>query len=134
MSSSQSFPKNERMSSKKLISELFERGNSKRFKNLRLIHRELALPLDLPLQILISVPKKNLPRAVDRNKIKRRIREAVRRQKSEFQQILGQQNKQVAIAIVYSDTRILPYKAIFDNLTAILAYLSDEYGEKGHTD
>lgn len=133
MSTTQRFPKSERMSSKKLIADLFKRGKSKRIQPYRLIHLPAELPLDVPLQVLISVPKKNIPKAAHRNKVKRRIREAFRRQKPELQQILASRNKQVAIAIVYTDMRVRPYRTILDNLSLVIAHLTEEYGEKGHS-
>jgi ribonuclease P protein component len=79
------FQKRERVVSEKLIDELFNGGHS---------HSLAAFPLRViymksehqdgqpPVQVLISVPKKRFHHAVDRNRVKRQIREAYRRQKS----------------------------------------------------
>ncbi|MBS1682976.1 MAG: ribonuclease P protein component [Bacteroidetes bacterium] len=70
-----SLKKEERLSKKKLIQELFEKGSSFYLYPLRVVF----LPTNSKQnQILISVSKTNFKRAVDRNTIKRRIREGYR--------------------------------------------------------
>jgi ribonuclease P protein component len=78
------FSKQERMVSRQLIETLFSGGSS---------HSLAAFPLrvvymvrereegDVPVQLLISVPKKHFKHAVDRNRVKRQIRESYRRHK-----------------------------------------------------
>ena len=77
-------PKRERMVSQKLVETLFNGGNS---------HSVAVFPLravyaktnrqedDAPVQLLISVAKKRFHHAVDRNRVKRQIREAYRHHK-----------------------------------------------------
>ena len=75
------FRKEERLKSEKSIQELFNRGSSFYlfpFKVLTLINPDPASRFH---QILISVSKRNFKKAVDRNLLKRRIREAYRTQK-----------------------------------------------------
>ena len=85
MTAPATFQKKEHVVSQKLIDELFEGGHS---------HSLAAFPLRVifmskehqegqpPVQVLISVPKKRFHHAVDRNRVKRQIREAYRRQKT----------------------------------------------------
>ena len=100
------FKKEERPSSEKYIKELFEKGSSfylHPFKVITLVH-----PNQSGLnQILISVPARNFKRAVDRNLIKRRIREAYRLHKHE---LISNQNW--LIAYIYSAKEILPSQII----------------------
>jgi ribonuclease P protein component len=75
------FKKEERLCSKKLIEKLYHNGSSFLLYPFRITW----LPDDegtMPAQILVSVSKKRYKRAVDRNLVKRRIREAYRLSKA----------------------------------------------------
>jgi ribonuclease P protein component len=117
------FTKAERLSKEKAIKELFDKGSSfylYPFKVFFLANRDRACPCH---QILISVSKKNFKRAVDRNLIKRRIREGYRLNKN----LLGDQNKLV-IAYIYSAKEILPSAQIHERL--VKTFKRFDYGEK----
>ena len=73
------FPKEEHLCRKKLIDELFgKQGSSFGVYPLRIVWIKSAAPTLAPPQVLISVSKRTFKRAVDRNWIKRLIREAYR--------------------------------------------------------
>ena len=73
------FPKEEHLCRKKLIDELFSKqGSSFGVYPLRIIWVRSATPSAAPPQVLISVSKRTFKRAVDRNRLKRLIREAYR--------------------------------------------------------
>ena len=73
------FPKEEHLCRKKLIDELFgKQGSSFGIYPLRLVWIPTAAPTTAPPQVLISVSKRTFKRAVDRNRLKRLIREAYR--------------------------------------------------------
>lgn len=65
-------------------------------------------------RIMVSVPKRNFKRAVKRNLLKRRIREAFRLQKT----ILS--GKSIDIMFVYSSEEIVGFDVIFSEMTDIL--------------
>jgi len=75
---SYSFPREERLRSKKLISELFRTGSSFNLYPLRFVLLKHPEHSETPAQVLISVSKKYFKKAVDRNRLKRQIREAYR--------------------------------------------------------
>ncbi|MBF9236479.1 ribonuclease P protein component [Hymenobacter sp. BT683] len=73
------FPKEEHLCRKKLIEELFSKQSSSfGVYPLRLVWVPSAAPTTAPPQVLISVSKRTFKRAVDRNRLKRLIREAYR--------------------------------------------------------
>lgn len=80
------FSKNERLSSQKEIDQLFKEGKSLNSPPLKLIWFKKELPdQSLPaVRVMFGVPKKNFPRAVDRNRMKRLMRESYRLSKNEL--------------------------------------------------
>ena len=81
------YPKEEKLKQKKEISLLFEKGKWQTCGNLRIIF--LAENLTENLQFGVSVSKRFYKKAVDRNRIKRLLREAFRLNKSEFKSTFG---------------------------------------------
>lgn len=78
------FKKREHITSKKTIQELFSRGSSFVFYPFRVLYLpcpEEANTLAPYHQVLISVPKRKIKKAHQRNLLKRRMREAYRLQK-----------------------------------------------------
>ncbi len=72
------FPKKEKLKSKKLIEKLFEEGKIITRYPIKLVYLKTLLPDDVRVQAGVAVPKKNFKRAVQRNRIKRLLREAYR--------------------------------------------------------
>ena len=64
-----------------------------------IFHEDSDLP---PCQAGVSVSKRHFKRAVDRNKIKRKIREAYRLNKHDFVYSLKKEGKRVAIMMIFS--------------------------------
>ena len=90
--------KKERVKSKKLIGKLFEEGKSIKKYPFRLIFLIQDKNSLLKNQASFSVPKRNFKKAVDRNRIKRLIKEAYR---LEQRKILQDYNLPFVIMITY---------------------------------
>lgn len=75
------FSKRERLSSQKLTEALFHGGGSRSLAAFPVRAVYMLQPRqqgDMPVQLLVSVPKKRFHHAVDRNRVKRQLREAFR--------------------------------------------------------
>ena len=117
------FRKEERLSKDKLIQELFDKGSSFYLFPFKVFFMPNPEPGTSFHQVVISVSKRNFKRAVDRNLIKRRIREAYRLNK----ELLPVQNK-LLIAYIYSVKDILPSIQIQERLVKTFKRL--DYAEK----
>lgn len=103
--------KSERLCGKKAVEALFGQGRGGVKGCLR--YRCLQRADDGPSRMLVSVPKRSFKRAVKRNLLKRRIREAYRRQK-------GLLPAGMDILFIYNSAEVLPYDAIYADMTAVL--------------
>ena len=65
---------------------------------------------EIPAKIIISVPKRIFKRAVDRNKLKRRIREAYRKNKTALYEELN--SKKVLLMVIYTSKKMEEYNEI----------------------
>ena len=76
----QTLTKAERLSSKIIIDKLFSTGKAFNHAPFKVVWLQTTED-SVPAQILISVPKRLFKRAVDRNRLKRLIREGYRKNK-----------------------------------------------------
>lgn len=109
------FSKDERLHSKKSIKELFDKGSSFFLYPFKVIclDREAAAEN----QVLVSVSKKKLRKAVHRNYIKRRVKEAYRLNKFLLEEP-GATKK--LIALVYVSQELMGYHKIEPKVKKIL--------------
>jgi ribonuclease P protein component len=99
------FAKQERLCSSKLIDRLFSEGN--RQISVFPVRLVWLLADDIEgVQILISAPKRNFHHAVDRNRIKRQVREFYRTHSVTLKEIVAGKGKGLALAFLYNDNKL----------------------------
>ena len=128
-----SFPKQERMVSRQLIEMLFGGGCS---------HSMAAFPLrvvymtrerredEASVQLLISVPKKHFKHAVDRNRVKRQIRESYRRHKDLLTNSLSD-TQQLLIACVWLSDQHEPSSSVERKLISLMQRIGERNEKRG---
>jgi ribonuclease P protein component len=116
----QTFTKAERLCSKILIDKLIETGKSFNIPPFRSIWIEVS-ESSVPVQFVISVPKRNFKKAVDRNRLKRQTREAYRKNKKLLYDHLD--DKKVLLMLIYTAKTMIEYKELEEKIIMILQRL-----------
>ena len=119
--------KEERICSKKLINELFTgNGRSMTAFPLRVVFMKRTIVDDQPrAAMLVSVPKRYFKHAVDRNRVKRQVREAFRRNKSIITQNLTDDHDAVAMAFVGLTNEKYPSSEVENRMVRLLTRISE---------
>lgn len=119
--------KEERICSKKLINELFTgNGRSMTAFPLRVVFMKRTIVDEQPrAAMLVSVPKRYFKHAVDRNRVKRQVREAFRRNKSIITQNLTDDHDAVAIAFVWLTNEKYPSSEVENRMVRLLTRISE---------
>ncbi len=121
------FKKNERLCSRTLMDRLFQGDNcTKAAYPIRAIFLPIEEEEQKGVSILISVPKKRFHNAVDRNRVKRQIREAYRKNKHALIEQVNQTGKGLLMAFVYVSSEIEPTGHIEKRMIRLLDKISAE--------
>ncbi len=106
------FPKTHRLTGEIRIARLFTQGKAFMAFPLRVVYFINKENKSQHPQIVFSVPKKRFKKAVDRNLIKRRLREIYRLNNTRLFASVLQKDYTIHIGISYIANEILPYKQI----------------------
>lgn len=122
------FKKNERLCSLKAIDHLYQHGSplyGPLFKAIFFLSDE-AQPA--PCQVVFSVPKKSFKKAVNRNLLKRRLREAYRINKELLYEPLMEKNAFMHLMFIYTAKEIKELPEIEAEMQKILKTLAKKTG------
>ncbi|QTE21483.1 ribonuclease P protein component [Polaribacter cellanae] len=119
--------KNERLKSRKLIEKLYEEGNSIKVFPLRMMFVKTEHTSDFPVQMGVSVAKRNFKRAVDRNRIKRLMRECYRLQK---EIVYENVDKPYVFMISYLGREEWAYENLFSKMEKLLQLFVEQTKNK----
>ncbi|MFN3530385.1 MAG: ribonuclease P protein component [Bacteroidia bacterium] len=127
----QTFTKEERLCSRQFIERLFADGSSFFMYPFAIHYLELPPGTQpFPARVAFAASKKRFKKAVDRNLIKRRMREIYRLNKVNFYNHLNAGNKQVVFLVSYSAKEIMSYEQLSKKLLPALERLSVELNVK----
>ncbi len=102
------------------MDELFRSGNKEFEYPVLAVWKVCDLPEEVPCQAGFSVSKKFLKKAVDRNRVKRRMREAYRLQKTPLHEALRNADKQVAVLFITVKTDNTSYDRLHGKILLTL--------------
>lgn len=118
------FHKDERLKSNQAIQDLLKKGQSLSSYPLKLYwSTSKGSGQRFPAKIAVSVPKKKFRKAVDRNLMKRRIRESYRKNKHLLYDFLKRSDTRIWMVILYISDEFLPYSRIESGLKDLISKL-----------
>ena len=117
--------KNESLKSKTLIRLLFSSKTSNFLYPFKTLYRVLGSEEPVRAQMLISVGKRKIKTAVDRNHIKRLFREAYRLNRQPLMTLLEEKDINIAIAFVYVGDKNPDYQFIEERIIKSIDALVD---------
>lgn len=121
------FNKEERLCRKKQMNDLFARGESLYFSSFKIVWLPVNAFPSHPAKVLITVSKKYFKRATDRNRLKRLMREAYRRNKYILYDYLRKNNKSCIFMISYVGKEVADYHDIEKKIIHVLQGLTEAY-------
>ncbi|MBR4738809.1 MAG: ribonuclease P protein component [Bacteroidales bacterium] len=119
------FPKAEHLCSRRLIERLYAEGQRLRVFPYNVQWLEVPAQ-EVPCQVLIVVPKRRLHHAVDRNRVKRLTRECYRLHKEPLLKLLQDQERCIALSLVYLHNEVMTYEQLYHKFDKLMAALEKE--------
>ena len=123
-----SYNKFEKLKSRKQIELLFAQGKSISSFPVKVFYLPVEHTPEHPVQVGVGVSARNFKKAVDRNTIKRRMREAYRLHKLPLHEALKAQQKSVAVFILWIDKQLPTTAALEDLMPGVLEKLIKQLG------
>ena len=121
------FPKREHIVSTRLIEQLFGSGStSMAAYPLRVVFRMVdRSQTNVPVQVLISVPKKRFKHAVDRNRVKRQVREAYRHHKLPLIEAIPF-DRSLLVGFIWTGDRLAPSSIVESRIGKLTARITEK--------
>ena len=127
MTTNYTFGKEERLKSSLQIQELLKDGQSISAFPFKIFWGESADPHQkFPARTAILVPKRKFKRAVDRNYMKRRIREAYRQNKNLIYEPLQERDLNIKIVILLLANEFISFDRLDTGIRELLGKLADK--------
>lgn len=125
------FKKEERLKSRKLIQNIFSKSQTVKAYPLRLLWTEREQDDNAyPVLFSLSVPKRKFKKAVHRNWLRRRIREAYRLNKSHLYETLEGDRRKFAFMVIYTSSQKMTFQEVDKAMRKLLKRFQQAIEEK----
>ncbi len=122
--------KKEPITGERRIEALFARGRSFMAYPFRVVYLETSHPQSPQLSVLISIPKKRVKAAVDRNRMKRLFREAYRLNKHLLTAVATPLTGQMEVAFIYVKDELCDFSSVEKGVRKALKELTQQIGQE----
>lgn len=122
----QQLGKEYKLCNKQLIDALFDSGSSQKQYPLIAKYAIQDLKSETPFQIVIAAPKRTFKTAIQRNRIKRICREAVRKNKADLESYLEDKNEQLGIFLLYTGKEEIQQQKLEQKTKALFQKIIDD--------
>jgi ribonuclease P protein component len=113
------FKKEERLYGHAALDNVYNNGKYLQVDSIKIIYIEVPKS-NYPCRIVFSVPKRSFKRAIDRNLIKRRMREVYRNHKHILYNDLNEKQKNIHMYMIYLSKEIIPFDELKDAMLKAL--------------
>ena len=124
---SYTYSKNEKLKSKKLIEQLFSEGKSVSAFPLRMVYLKTTFDENTNIKVGVSVSKRHFKKAVDRNRLKRLLREAYRLNKLTF---FNNSSESYALMILYISKDGTDFESLNKKMKQLLEAFTNKVSQK----
>jgi ribonuclease P protein component len=128
----QKFGKAYKLCSKKAIESLFKNKKTVKQHPFVVNYAVMDLPTTKTFQVVISAPKRLFRKAHDRNRIKRLMREVIRKKKVILEEHLSDKGQQLALFLIYTVQDELRYELLEQKMEQILNKLVNDLKREKH--
>lgn len=119
------FRKTEKLTLKRDIDRLFQEGISFHVSPLKVLYYMEAAAGSVPVKVLITIPRKRFRLAVDRNRLRRQIREAYRLHKHKLEGPLSEKSVSLKVGFIFTgDKKDVAFDALERPMIACLERLA----------
>ena len=125
-----SLNKSQRLKSRKTIDALFKAGKSFSVFPFRVLYLMLDESM-APLQAGFSAPTKNFKKAVDRNRIKRLIKESYRLHRHLLEKVVLEKGIKLSVFFIYTGKELPDQELVTNKISVILQLLIKKLHESG---
>lgn len=124
-----SYQSKEKLKSRKLMDQLFAAGKSVSVFPVKAMFNEIDAALDFRVKAGVGVSSRNFKKAVDRNRIKRLLREAYRLNKQPLLDFATANNKKIAVFFLFVDKILPDFETLQNKMPALIDKLIKQLNE-----
>mgnify|MGYP001791936628 CR=1 FL=1 len=127
MAATYSYNAKEKLKSRKLLDQLFTKGRSFSVFPVKVFFMQLPEPGDHPIKAGVGVSARNFRKAVDRNRIKRLLRECYRLNKQSLHAMVNTNQKNIAVFFLYIGKDIPDFILLNEKMQSALTKLETSF-------